>query len=107
MVNIPPAEAGGIFTTHDPNVVARANRVITLSDSIIISDKAQPDSQLAPEQANLQTGPANAVTMGTSRISMGASLGMAVRSLKDNRFMLTLLGIVIEVASADHAGFGQ
>jgi macrolide transport system ATP-binding/permease protein len=88
-----------ILITHDQSVAARARRIITLSDGRVVSDeKTGKTVESAGKSPVLEARP------GGGRISclpLHISLFMALRSLKDNRFrtMLTLLGIIIGVAS--------
>lgn len=94
-----------ILITHDSSVAARARRVITLSDGRVISDVKTGKAASAPHAplpASRQAGAARPLDeAGLSRLPLSVSLLMALRSLKDNRFrtMLTLLGIIIGVAS--------
>ncbi|MDL2272039.1 ABC transporter permease, partial [Desulfovibrio sp. OttesenSCG-928-I05] len=82
-----------ILITHDHGVAAKARRVITLSDGVIISDTTTDAARATERRAEFNPSP--------SRMPVSAAVGMALRSLKDNRFrtMLTLLGIIIGVAS--------
>ena len=88
-----------ILITHDPGIAATAERVITLRDGIIVSDdrsgekESQRDLPAIEFEASLVDQP--------SRMPLGAAMALALRSLKDNRFrtVLTLLGIIIGVAS--------
>ena len=88
-----------ILITHDKGVAAKAKRVITLSDGVVISDtgteREKEDMDAANSSGSAPFNPA------PSRMPVSAAVGMALRSLRDNRFrtMLTLLGIIIGVAS--------
>ncbi|WP_459747370.1 MacB family efflux pump subunit [Pseudomonas sp. 3A(2025)] len=91
-----------ILVTHDPKVAANAERIIEVSDGLIISDRRnQPPDPLLAEQA------APPVQSGASR-RMVASFGlfkeafrMAWVALISHRMrtLLTMLGIVIGITS--------
>ena len=88
-----------ILITHDSGIAATAERIITLRDGVIISDdrsgeiEASCEATSASEESSFVDQP--------SRMPLGTAVGLAVRSLKANRFrtILTLLGIIIGVAS--------
>lgn len=87
-----------ILITHDSSVAARSDRVITISDGMIVSDERKVD------EAVNAVAVSEGSTAGISErrgIPLAAAIGMALKSLKSNRFrtMLTLLGIIIGVAS--------
>ena len=95
-----------ILITHDASVAARANRTIALSDGEVVSDEANVKSagsegqDAAPVKA--QAFQRRLFQRGQSLFgSLAPALGTALRSLKDNRLrtMLTLLGIIVGVAS--------
>lgn len=95
-----------ILITHDPSVAARAKRVITLSDGNIISDVRKPEDGPGPQTVQAPA-PGHEATQEKreqtpiSRLPLSTCIAMSLRSLKDNRFrtLLTLLGIIIGVAS--------
>jgi macrolide transport system ATP-binding/permease protein len=86
-----------ILVTHDRDIAAYAHRVIRIADGRITSDERLHKEETANHSQVLKTGteakPAGAV--------LGESLKMALRSLLHNRMrtMLTMLGIIIGVAS--------
>ena len=84
-----------ILISHDPGIAARAKRVITLSDGVIVSDTVSENQAKATARGTGMDDPA------PSQMPLAAALGLALRSLRDNRFrtVLTLLGIIIGVAS--------
>lgn len=101
-----------ILITHDPSVAARAKRVIALSDGRVVSDtrtkeapaESAQDQQCAHLAATSVKPDAMKKAGGNtqlSRLPLSTCVAMSLRSLKDNRFrtMLTLLGIIIGVAS--------
>ena len=87
-----------ILISHDPGIAATAERIITLRDGAIISDERTGEGFL-PERAD--HGNAASFSGQPSRMPFPAAVGLALRSLRDNRFrtVLTLLGIIIGVAS--------
>ncbi|SBV91806.1 fused macrolide transporter subunits of ABC superfamily: ATP-binding component; membrane component [uncultured delta proteobacterium] len=87
-----------ILITHDPGIAATAERIITLRDGVVISDVENTGKAAQPE---LESDDAVAVSDAPSRMPLAAAVGLALRSLRDNRFrtVLTLLGIIIGVAS--------
>jgi macrolide transport system ATP-binding/permease protein len=84
-----------VLITHDPQVAAEAHRVVKLHDGQIVEDSATAG---APERG--VTGSASHQHRLTAP-DLGEAVKMALRSLKANLFrtVLTLLGIVIGVAS--------
>ena len=90
-----------LIITHDPNVAKRAKRVIEIKDGLITSDTGAliPDAQRL--EATIQPeglGPAPTFASVPDVTEAGK---MALRSLSNNlmRTLLTLLGIIIGVAS--------
>ena len=88
-----------LLITHDPDVAARAERVVTIRDGQIVADEtigtARPPAVRAP-------APARRGGVGTGLLSgLGEAVRMALRSLRVNLFRtaLTLLGIVIGTAA--------
>lgn len=89
-----------ILVTHDERVAAHAERVITLADGAVVSDRRVsisiptypqiPPGRRDPERA--QTGPGPA---------MGEALHAALFALKAHRLrsFLTMLGVIIGIAS--------
>jgi macrolide transport system ATP-binding/permease protein len=90
-----------ILITHDPKVADNAERVIEFRDGRIIRDSGFAEGAIDPEKNKLL----RELFMNRKTTSMVAALGesirMAFRSLIANAFrtFLTLLGIVIGVAS--------
>ena len=90
-----------LIITHDPNVAKRAKRVIEIKDGVITADSGAliPDAQRL--EATIQAegmGPAPSFASIPDVTEAGK---MALRSLSNNlmRTLLTLLGIIIGVAS--------
>ena len=86
-----------IVVTHDSTIAAYAPRIVRIGDGRITSDerleKAEADNQTQPAELEKDANAGVAV--------LGESLKMALRSLLHNRMrtMLTMLGIIIGVAS--------
>ncbi|MBW7903090.1 MAG: ABC transporter permease [Rhodocyclaceae bacterium] len=109
------ADAGHtvILITHDPQVAGQARRVVSISDGRIIRDTApEAESEQAadtvsaapasPDAGAFMARMAQGVAHGASWLAdAGEAVGSAWRALSANRFrtLLTLLGIVIGVAS--------
>jgi len=103
------AEAGHtvILITHDPQVAAQAKRVVRISDGNIVEDTVNSDSGAISGQPSLD--PTHFMAQLAQGMVQGASwladireaLDSAWRTLWVSRFrtLLTLLGIVIGVAS--------
>lgn len=85
-----------ILITHDPKVAAHADRLIEIKDGHIVADNKREDAVVAAEP---KVTPARG--KGNVLNDLGEAFATAARSLKANVFrtMLTLLGIVIGVAS--------
>lgn len=93
-----------IIITHDAEVASHAQRLIEMRDGRIVRDSG------APPQASTPEGNIDAVTpqalpveqpLASSLADAGEAVRMALRALRANVFrtVLTLLGIVIGVAS--------
>ena len=91
-----------IVITHDAKVAASAQRHIEILDGRIVRDSAEEQAQ---EGSSSQSGPYTAKLNADERLESATDLGEAIRtafrSLRANIFrtVLTLLGIVIGVAS--------
>ncbi|MCL5255964.1 MAG: MacB family efflux pump subunit [Gammaproteobacteria bacterium] len=85
-----------ILITHDAKVAAHADRLIEIKDGHIVSDQRKPveSAPVTPKQTPPR-GKGNVLN------DLGEAFTTALRSLRSNVFrtMLTLLGIVIGVAS--------
>lgn len=84
-----------ILITHDEKVAANAHRIIRIADGKIIDDSANSDAVITAVQPS--TSQAHAAVMP----ELMETAKMATRALRVNLFrtLLTLLGIVIGVAS--------
>jgi len=97
-----------ILVTHDPDIAAYANRVVTFRDGHILSDAATPHPEQAPAASVLAGARTGASDEGApERLADEAwtfgsmALSAAARALKRNkmRAALTMLGIFIGVAA--------
>ncbi len=89
-----------IIVTHDATVAARAERIIEISDGRIISDTRSGSlPSRAKETAPRAVMPANRVGAGLDRFR--EAFLMACKALKAHRMrsFLTMLGIIIGIAS--------
>ncbi len=87
-----------IMVTHDPNLAEQADRIIRISDGMVVGDEKV-------RQTEVQEVPPEPAPVGESQF-LGSSdftegLRMALRALgrNRNRTFLTMLGIIIGVAS--------
>lgn len=91
-----------LLITHDHDVAAQANRIIELKDGNIIADQpvTHPEIQTAPAQAT-PLRPARGRSTGFALFDALEAGRMALQALHSNllRTLLTLLGIIIGVAS--------
>ncbi|HVW92399.1 MAG TPA: MacB family efflux pump subunit [Devosia sp.] len=87
-----------IIVTHDPEIAAKAPRVVEISDGQIISDKRRSDEPMAV-LAKEQIRQAPRWREGLDRL--GEALSMALRAMNSHRLrtFLTMLGIIIGIAS--------
>ena len=86
-----------IIITHDREVAAHADRQIEIRDGLIVADSGSPvKAEAAPVEVSIEAAP-----RGASSADISEAVRMAGRALKANLFrtVLTLLGIVIGVAS--------
>jgi len=86
-----------IVVTHDSDIASHAHRIVRIADGRITSDEQQQKAE-----AGNRTQPAELEKDANAGVAvLGESLKMAVRSLLHNRMrtMLTMLGIIIGVAS--------
>ncbi|WP_377296852.1 MacB family efflux pump subunit [Rhizobium sp. SGZ-381] len=89
-----------IIVTHDPNVAARAKRIIEISDGQITADRR---TQAAPVAATTRQGEAprvrHSLSAGFDRFR--EAFVMALKALESHRLrsFLTMLGIIIGIAS--------
>lgn len=84
-----------ILITHDANIAANANRIIEIKDGEIIKDNGQNQNIKSKEFFVAQKN------ISSYAFEVKEAIFMATRALKSNLFrtILTLLGIVIGVAS--------
>jgi macrolide transport system ATP-binding/permease protein len=86
-----------IVVTHDSDIAAYAHRIIRIADGRITSDEQQQKEEAGNQSQTAEMG--KDAKQGVA--VLGESLKMALRSLLHNRMrtMLTMLGIIIGVAS--------
>lgn len=90
-----------ILITHDQQIAAHADRVIEFRDGRIVEDSGHAEGAVDPKHNAKLRELFLSRTSSSLLAGMGESLRMAMRSLRANIFrtILTLLGIVIGVAS--------
>jgi macrolide transport system ATP-binding/permease protein len=87
-----------IIVTHDPGIAAQAGRVIEIKDGAVVSDtRKTPRALRVPEIARIAGS--RSLLAGASRL--GEALRMALRAMSTHRLrtFLTMLGIIIGIAS--------
>jgi macrolide transport system ATP-binding/permease protein len=93
-----------VLVTHEPDMAAFADRIVTMRDGVVVSDRRQAAPAAAPPRPP-QTSPAPAepVHPGTGRLWSFARMALvaAGRALARNklRSALTVLGVFIGVAA--------
>lgn len=99
-----------VIVTHDPNIAKQTNRVIEISDGIIISDKVNQKDDLSLEikETLLQDSPVKQVKPLTNKKytfniqnQFSEAFKMAINAIFSHkiRSLLTMLGIIIGIAS--------
>ena len=90
-----------ILITHDSDVAAHADRIIEFRDGSIISDSGPAEGAVDPAKNRELRDLFLSRKITSPLAGIGEAIRMALRSLKANIFrtVLTLLGIVIGVAS--------
>ncbi|WP_422014971.1 MacB family efflux pump subunit [Roseateles sp.] len=89
-----------ILVTHDAQVAAHAQRVIEISDGVIVADRRQPDAP--PLVQRERAAPARSGSaFGGLAGRLGEAARMAWRAMVSHRLrtLLTMLGIIIGIAS--------
>ena len=90
-----------IIVTHDMAVAARAERVIEISDGVIISDTRKVKEPIAPPGQRNQATARKRSGWASVLDRAGEALRMALLSMRAHklRTFLTMLGIIIGIAS--------
>ncbi len=89
-----------VLITHDAEVAKQADRIVHMKDGEVLSDSATQTLNEAPQQHHPDKNPPETLNV-YPRISVLESVRLALGSLRVNLFrtLLTLLGIIIGVAS--------
>jgi len=98
-----------ILVTHDAQVAAHAQRVIEISDGVIVADRRRPDAAPPARLAKPDPAPAGAAWAAVLGRVVEAT-GMALKAMLAHRLrtLLTMLGIIIGIASVvSVVGLGQ
>ncbi len=91
-----------IIVTHDPDVAARAERVIELRDGRIVADRhaAAPEpSDAAPPPARTLAATAPLWSTGLRRLREASRMALLSMAAHRLRSFLTMLGIIIGIAA--------
>ncbi|MFC7518962.1 MacB family efflux pump subunit [Herbaspirillum sp. GCM10030257] len=91
-----------IIITHDMKVASQAERIVELSDGIIVSDRTQtqvPNTARLPTRSDRPRAVGSAASAVLNRF--GEAARIALRSMASHRLrsFLTMLGIIIGIAS--------
>jgi macrolide transport system ATP-binding/permease protein len=98
-----------ILVTHDAQVAGHAQRVIEISDGVIVADRRRPDAAppavlAKPDPA--PSGPAWAAVL--ARVAEATRMALKAMLAHRLRTLLTMLGIIIGIASVvSVVGLGQ
>ncbi|MDO5612709.1 MAG: MacB family efflux pump subunit [Paracoccus sp. (in: a-proteobacteria)] len=84
-----------IMVTHDPKVAAQASRTIEISDGVIIADSGRADAARRVDAPTRSASAFSVLTRLREAFNMGVTALMAHRM----RSFLTMLGIIIGIAS--------
>jgi macrolide transport system ATP-binding/permease protein len=90
-----------IIVTHDPDIAARAERIIELRDGIVVSDRSTSEAKPATASALLQPKAAIGRRRWSSGHRLQEAFRMAMVSIAAHRLrsFLTMLGIIIGIAA--------
>lgn len=90
-----------IMVTHDPNLAARAERVIELKDGYVIADYKNEDYQQLAAQPKpiLDDHRKNALSSFIDRLFEAFKMSLLAMRAHKMRTLLTMLGIIIGIAS--------
>jgi len=90
-----------IVVTHEADIAAYADRVITLRDGEVVSDERRPKAARATGASGAEARPLAGLPASTSAAFGFMILGAAVQALRRNmlRSSLTMLGVFIGVAA--------
>ncbi len=98
-----------ILVTHDPQVAAHAQRVIEISDGVIVADRRRDDASAPVTKAAAPAAPASASWQAViGRVAEAARMALRAMVAHRLRTLLTMLGIIIGIASVvSVVGLGQ
>lgn len=89
-----------ILVTHDAQVAAHAQRVIEISDGIIVADRRRPDAAPPAVLARPDAGPTGASWAAVlGRVAEATRMALRAMAAHRLRTLLTMLGIIIGIAS--------
>ncbi|WP_116001832.1 MacB family efflux pump subunit [Roseateles depolymerans] len=98
-----------ILVTHDPQVAAHAQRVIEISDGVIVADRRREDAPAPVTKAAAPAAPTSASWQAViGRVAEAARMALRAMVAHRLRTLLTMLGIIIGIASVvSVVGLGQ
>ena len=92
-----------ILVTHDMHLASHAERIIEISDGVIIRDQPNPDRQALttrniPEKTSVEK-PSNFLQANCGRFSEAFKMALIAMTSHRMRTLLTMLGIIIGITS--------
>lgn len=88
-----------IIVTHDMSVAQNAQRIIEISDGVIINDSREGEAPVPAKPLGRVTAKGNALAAAAGRASEAFRMALLAMAAHRLRTFLTMLGIIIGIAS--------